>query len=104
LQRLASDVDDARNEAGARLRRSVATLERAGYDVRGRTGDEDPFLAVEDALREFGADEVIISTLPPETSRWLERGLVGQVRERVDVPVTHVVVAMDPAERAPAAA
>jgi GABA permease len=104
LQRLAGDVDDARDEAEGRLRRSVATLERAGYAVRGRTGDEDPLMAVEDALREFGADEVIVSTLPPETSRWLERGLVGQVRERVDVPVTHVVVAMEPADRAPAAA
>jgi GABA permease len=104
LQRLAGDVDDARGEAETRLERSVATLERAGFAERGQTGDEDPFVAVEDALLEFGADEVVVSTLPPETSRWLERGLVEQVRERVDVPVTHVVVAMEAAERAPAAA
>ncbi len=104
LQRLAGDVDDARAEAEARLRRSVDALAAAGFIVRGRTGDEDPFVAVEDALREFGADEVIVSTLPPETSRWLERGLVEQVRGHVDVPVTHVVVAMEPAEPAPAAA
>lgn len=104
LQRLAGDVDAARAEAEGRLRRSVETLTAAGYAVRGRTGDEDPFVAVEDALREFGADEVIISTLPPETSRWLERGLVEEVRERVDVPVTHVIVAIDGVAPAPAAA
>lgn len=104
LQRLAGDVDDARAEAEARLRRSVDALAAAGFVVRGRTGDEDPFVAVEDALREFGADEVIVSTLPPETSHWLERGLVEQVREHVDAPVTHVVVAMEPAGSAPAEA
>lgn len=104
LQRLASDTDAARAEAEARLRRSVASLERAGFDVRGQTGDEDPFVAIEDALGGFGADEVIISTLPPETSRWLERGLVEDVRSHVEVPVTHVVVAMAPATPAPAAA
>jgi GABA permease len=104
LQRLASDTDDARAEAEARLHRTVAALESAGLDVRGQTGDEDPFAALEDGLREFGADELIISTLPPESSRWLERGVVEQAREKLDIPVSHVVVEVRSAEPEPAAA
>ena len=55
-------------------------------------GDDDPFAAATDALASFGADEVIISTLPPESSRWLERGVVEQLRRDVPLPITHVVV------------
>jgi GABA permease len=104
LQRLASDTDSARAEAEARLRRTVSALESAGLEVRGQTGDEDPFAALEDALLEFGADEVIISTLPPESSRWLERGVVEQARDKLDIPISHVVVAVRASEPQPAAA
>jgi hypothetical protein len=48
--------------------------------------------AVEDALRTFGADEIIVSTHPLGRSNWLEAKVVERVRERFDVPVTHVVV------------
>ena len=104
LQRIASDTDRARAEAEARLTRSIAALEQAGLSARGQTGDEDPFIAIEDALSQFSADELIISTLPPERSRWLERGVVEQSREKLDVPVSHVTVAADDAESASQAA
>jgi hypothetical protein len=48
--------------------------------------------AIEDALRVFGADEIIISTHPPGRSNWLERDEVAKARDRFPVPVTHVVV------------
>jgi hypothetical protein len=51
--------------------------------------------AIEDALAEFDADEVIISTHPPDRSNWLERGVVERARERIDLPVSHVVVDLD---------
>jgi GABA permease len=54
--------------------------------------------AVEDALRLFGADEIVVSTHPEGRSHWLERGVVEALRQRYDVPVTHVVVDL---ERAP---
>ena len=34
----------------------------------------------------------MISTHPPQTSRWLERGVVDRAREEIDLPITHVVV------------
>jgi hypothetical protein len=92
LQHLASDTDEARREAEARLESSLATLRDAGLEASGVVGDEDPVAAAGDALRNFGADEVIVSTHPPERSRWLERGVVEQIRRDVDLPITHVVV------------
>ena len=64
-------------------------------EARGEVGDGDPLQAIEDALRTFGADEIVISTHPAGRSNWLERGVVGAARERFDVPVTHVVVDLD---------
>ena len=43
----------------------------------------------------FPADEVIISTHPPERSKWLERGVVERAREEVPLPITHVVVDLE---------
>ena len=64
----------------------------SGIDARGEVGDADPLQAIEDALRTFGADEIIISTHPEGRSNWLERGVVTTARERFAVPLTHVVV------------
>ena len=50
---------------------------------------------MEDALRRFPADEVIISTHPAGRSNWLEHDVVNRAQERFDLPVTHVVVDLD---------
>lgn len=92
LEQIASDTDRARLEAQGRLDGSLAALREAGLEARGSIGDENPVVAAIDALRGFGADEVIVSTHPPERSLWLERGVVGDLRRQVDLPVTHVVV------------
>jgi GABA permease len=93
-----SDVDPARAEAQARLDASLARLERAGVRARGEIGDGDPLQALEDALREFPADEIVVSTHPEGRSYWLEQGVVGDARQRFDVPLTHVVVDLEAAE------
>jgi hypothetical protein len=87
-----SDEDPARAEAQERLDASLSRLAAAGVSVRGEIGDGDPLQALEDALREFPADEIVVSTHPPGRSHWLEQGVVEQARQRYDVPVTHVVV------------
>jgi hypothetical protein len=90
-----SDEDGARAAAQERLDRSLAQLAEAGVQARGEVGDGDPLQAIEDALRTFGADEIIISTHPEGRSNWLERGIVENARERFPVPITHVVVDLD---------
>jgi hypothetical protein len=90
-----SDDDGARAAAQQRLDQSLAQLSVAGVQARGEVGDGDPLQAMEDALRTFGADEIIISTHPEGRSNWLERGIVEKARERFAVPITHVVVDLE---------
>jgi membrane protein implicated in regulation of membrane protease activity len=94
----ASDEDAARAKAQDRLDHSLSRLREIGVNCEGEVGDADPLQAIEDALRTFGADEIIISTHPEGRSHWLERGVVRGARERFDVPITHVVVDLE-AER-----
>jgi hypothetical protein len=95
LKTWTSDEDDARAAAQERLDTSLAKLAEAGVQARGEVGDGDPLQAIEDALRTFGADEIIISTHPEGRSNWLERGVVAKARERFAVPITHVVVDLE---------
>ena len=92
LKHWASDEDGARAAARTRLERSLARLRDAGVEAEGELGDAEPVQAIEDALRTFGPDEIIISTHPEGRSHWLERGVVSAARDRFDVPITHVVV------------
>jgi hypothetical protein len=91
----ASDEDRARAAAQHRLDESLTRLAETGVDAHGEVGDADPLQAIEDALRTFGADEIIISTHPEGRSNWLERGVVDSARERFAVPITHVVVDLE---------
>ena len=95
LQHLASDDDPGRQAARERLDESLAKLRAEGLSAQGHVGDPDPVQAIEDALRTFGPDEVIISTHPEGRSHWLERGVVEHARDRFAVPITHVVVDLE---------
>jgi GABA permease len=95
LRHWASDEDDARSAAGERLDRSLAGMRTAGFAAEGEIGDGDPIQAIEDALRTFQPDELIVSTHPEGRSHWLERGVVDKARERFALPLTHVVVDLD---------
>jgi hypothetical protein len=92
LRTWTSDEDGARAAAQERLDKSLGRLAQLGVHARGEIGDGDPLQALEDALRVFPADEIVVSTHPPGRSHWLEQGVVEQARQRYDVPVTHVVV------------
>jgi hypothetical protein len=94
-----SDEDGARAAAQERLDASLARLHAEGVTARGEIGDGDPLQALEDSLRTFPADEIVVSTHPPGRSHWLEQGVVEQARLRYDVPITHVVVDLEAAPR-----
>jgi hypothetical protein len=95
IRHWASDEDGARAQAQERLDESLARLRAVGVNARGEVGDSEPLQAIEDALRTFGADEIIISSHPEGRSNWLERGIVENARERFAVPITHVVVDLE---------
>src|SRR5262249_15498777 len=95
LKHWVSDEDEARAAAHQRLNDSLSALGDVSIIARGEVGDSDPVQAIEDALRTFGPDEIVISTHPEGRSNWLERGVVTNARERFDVPITHVVVDLE---------
>ena len=95
LRHWASDEDSARAAAGERLSRTLAHLREAGVAARGEVGDGDPLQAIEDGIRSFGPDEIVISTHPPGRSQWLEKRVVERARERFATPITHVVVDLE---------
>jgi len=97
---IATDVDQELREARERLADALDWCQAQGLDATGKVGDPiGGFGAVEDELRAFAADEVIISTFAAGRSNWLETGIVDRLREELDIPVTHVVAGAD---RAPA--
>jgi hypothetical protein len=95
LKTWTSDEDGARAAARERLDASLERLRSLGIEARGEIGDSDPVQAIEDALRTFGADEIVISTHPKGRSHWLERDVVERARQRSTAPVTHIVVDLE---------
>jgi hypothetical protein len=75
---LTGAVDDRRAEAEQTSLALVRSLSRDGRSVRGEVGADDAVLAVEDALRTFGADEVLVVG---------DEAIAEQIRSRVAVPV-----------------
>jgi hypothetical protein len=77
-------------EADVILELAIPLLEEAaGGRVEGLVGAADPYRAVCDAVDEHGADEIVVSTLPPRVSRWLSMDLPGRL-EALGKPVTVV--------------
>jgi hypothetical protein len=74
VEALTGAVDDRREDARATAERLARQLPNA----RGEVGADDPALAVEDALRTFGADEVVVVG---------DEEIAQAIRSRVTVPV-----------------
>jgi hypothetical protein len=85
LDRWLSAEDDARHEAEALLARSAGTLVAAGLPVSGSIGDPDPAQALEDELRGYAADEVVLLTAG-------DKDPLGKVEARIGLPLRRVSV------------
>ena len=85
--------DDAvRDSAQVRVDLALAFMREEHIHGGGEVGDGDPMNAVKDAIAAHGIDEIIVSTLPSESSGWLRRDLPERLREETGLPVEHVVV------------
>jgi hypothetical protein len=91
LRHWVSDVDPAIAAAGERLDRALANLAERGVVAGGEVGDSDPLLAIDDALADFQATEIVLSTHPAGRSNWLEKNLPRRAAQRFDLPITYLV-------------
>ena len=82
---------EAREAARPELDGAIAKLREAGLDAEGLVGDADPIEAVVETWRPGAFDEVMVSTLPGASSRWLQMDLPHRVGRVCDVPVMHVI-------------
>ena len=93
LDWLTNAEDDARAEARSLAHKTAAAA--PATDVEAQVGDSDPVKAIEDALREFPADEVLIITRPDDDASWLEEGSGETAQTRFRLPVSVVTVGAD---------
>ena len=92
LQWLASDEDEAREKAAVVATEAAESVEPEAARTEAEVGDTDPVQAIEDALRTFPADEVLVVTRPEDDASWLEQDSAEEARERFGVPVTRLTV------------
>ena len=93
LDWLTNAEDDARVEARSLAHKAAEATPTT--DVEAQVGDSDPVQAIEDALREFPADEVLIVTRPDDDASWLEQESGETAQSRFRLPVSVVTVAED---------
>lgn len=88
LEWLASATDKAREQADERLGAVLGQLDEIGADAEGTVGSDDPLEAFGDAMREFGADHILVAMRSGDRVGWQERGLLDRLVERFNVPIT----------------
>ena len=83
---------EARATGHSRSDAALARFAELEAEVEGEVGDENPMLAIGDALRDHGPfDEIVISTLPKGLSKWLKVDLPHRAEASFGLRVTHVV-------------
>lgn len=92
-RRLAGAIDDELELAKSRAGEIAGALSADGRTASGRAGDSDPRLALEDALREFPAEEVVLVNPPEGQMGPLEASV--QERATRDVPIPVRVLHLD---------
>src|SRR5215217_7673217 len=81
-----------RDSAQVRVDLALAFMHEEEIDGSGEVGDGDPLNAALDAIAAHGIDEIIVSTLPAQSSGWMKRDLIEALEAETGLPVTHVVV------------
>jgi hypothetical protein len=94
----------SREEVCERLAATLAEMYRNETDATGQPMSPEPFSAVQNAIEHYRIDDILISTLQGEKSKWLEEGLIEKVQGITDKPVEHIESGTDraPSSRAPA--
>ena len=87
-----SDADEAIARAEEVRLQSVERLGQEGISATGDTGEADPYTAIEDALKTFDADRIVLFTHDGEGQRYREDLDEREIGERFGRPVDHASV------------
>jgi hypothetical protein len=87
-----SDSDEAIAEAEQAEEQTVASLERAGVEASGDTGESEPAVALQDALATFPADRIVIFEHPEGERDAREDAGLEDAETRFGIPVTRAVI------------
>jgi hypothetical protein len=87
----------SREEVCSRLAATLAEMYRNEIDATGQPMSPDPFHAVKNAIEHYRIDDILISTLKGEQSKWLQEGLIEKVQAITDKPVEHIEAGTEPA-------
>jgi len=81
----------AREEAESVAAAAHGRLREAGLEAECRAGHHDPVDAVTDVWDPKEYDEIVVSTLPGATSKWLQYDVPHRVARVTGAPVRHVL-------------
>jgi len=87
-----SDADDAIEEAKESAGRTVESLNDAGVQAEGDTGEAEPLVAIADALATFEADRVVVFVRAEDEEKYREDDVVGEAERRFGRPVVQHVL------------
>jgi hypothetical protein len=88
---IAPQSEGATGEAADRLAHMLKRLEDEGLMAIGQVSDADPYTAIQNAIRFYAVDEIVISTFSSTKSGWLRGDLINRVRQTTGKPVEHIV-------------
>lgn len=74
-------------QARWRLRTTIGMLSELGIVAHGSIGDPNPLTAAARIIATEPIDEILVSTLDPQTSRWLRADLPAAMEHRFGLPV-----------------
>lgn len=82
--------DDAPQDPATAAAASVQALQAAGATATATIVDGDPVTALQEAVREAAADEVVVLTRPHAVEDTFHTDWASKARARLGVPVLHV--------------
>src|SRR4051794_170813 len=84
-----------RDSAQVRVNLALAFMREEGITGSGEVGDQDPINAAKDAIAHHRLSEIIVSTLPSDSSGWVRRHVPDALHEETGLPVKHVIVDLE---------
>ncbi len=73
------------------LAEALEHLRDQGLEVHGSVGHTNPLVAITEAWNPSHYDEIIVSTLPADISKWLHTGLPHRIEKLTGASVRHIV-------------